>query len=53
MVIFFALHRFDDNRRVRIAAARLRPGDPMAGLAGVVGAGDNGELGKLGEVYLL
>ena len=25
MVIFFALHRFDDNRRVRIAAARLRP----------------------------
>jgi alginate O-acetyltransferase complex protein AlgI len=25
MVIFFALHRFDDNRRVRIVAARLRP----------------------------
>jgi alginate O-acetyltransferase complex protein AlgI len=25
MGIFFALHRFDDNRRVRIAAARLRP----------------------------
>jgi alginate O-acetyltransferase complex protein AlgI len=25
MVIFFALHRFDDNRRVRIAAAQLRP----------------------------
>jgi alginate O-acetyltransferase complex protein AlgI len=24
MVIFFALHRFDDNRRVRIAAMRLR-----------------------------
>ena len=25
MGIFFALHRFDDNRRVRIAAMRLRP----------------------------
>jgi alginate O-acetyltransferase complex protein AlgI len=25
MVIFFALHRFDDNRRVRIVATRLRP----------------------------
>lgn len=25
MIAFFAVHRFDDNRRVRIAAARLRP----------------------------
>jgi alginate O-acetyltransferase complex protein AlgI len=25
MVVFVALHRFDDNRRVRIAASRLRP----------------------------
>jgi alginate O-acetyltransferase complex protein AlgI len=25
MIVFFAVHRFDDNRRVRIVAARLRP----------------------------
>ena len=53
MVVFFALHRFDDNRRVRIIAARSAARDFMAGLAGAVGTGDNGQSGKLGEVHLL
>jgi alginate O-acetyltransferase complex protein AlgI len=33
LLLFFALHRFDDHRRIRIAAARLRPEILWPGIA--------------------